>query len=468
MERFSKILSLVLALSLAMPSGAAAEAALSVGIGAVYGAGPTEEKEILRSFENAFQSSGWKVITHENIRGKIKLENNSVEGVYKKAKVLLRKGIDHYKNSNLDKAIEELAKARALFRKSVAGAEDERGLLAVQLYLAMSYFGIGLVDKAEEELRTMVRLDPKREERVLKGKYPAEILKLYKRVRQEVINGPKGDVTIETIPTGAKVYFDGVFIGPAPVRLEEVPVDEHFIVVKSNSGSVWSGSKMVVSGSNIFRIKIDDKVKAANVYSAFKPLVDANEFSEERGAFLDDIALKKGIDVFLFLEKEGSLVRSQLYDVRNRQTSGIVEKVLSDKNYDKCAEESVSVLSKYINSSGYVSKTVRYEQPVYTQQKESTLPPSNSERDKEDVNTVQTEKRLDTSIGGDEYGEGGPLLGENPPGEEKSWYENPWVWGSAIGAVVLTGVILLFFSDVLKSDPSSGTITITPGGGTGG
>ncbi len=123
-------------------------------------------------------------------------------------------------------AIEKLKKAVKLLEANGDAVPDIRIIGDAYLQLAISHFLDGDEDSADEALTQAIHYVPTR---VLDdSEYPNLFIRVYNRVRFNVLRRPRGTVEVKGAP-GAQVLFDGKNLGKAPMNLTEVLPGNHWI-----------------------------------------------------------------------------------------------------------------------------------------------------------------------------------------------------------------------------------------------
>lgn len=470
-----------LALILAWPGAlfrpaAAAEPQPRVGTAAVYGAvSPQQERELLAAARAALAESGFYAVDEGGIGRALGAYSGPAEEEYRQAyrrgAELLKKGRAQYEAVQLDAAIENLQGAKAAFRQAMAVMTDNAGLLASHLYLGMTFLSKGLEGRGKEELRNLIILDPRRDSRELASKYyRPQVRQTYRQLKDDIISGRRGKIEVNSDPAGAEVYLDGRRSGTTPTVLPDLPVGEHFLVLRHAQCSPWMTSKLVVEGSNPVDVALPKKSSLASIRNQFRPVTSAAELGLERITFLDDFALGSKSEIFLFLEQlPGNRLAGQLYDMRNQQVSARQEVPLAHPAAS--LRQLVQALKPYLSSAGYVSAELAAALPPPAPVAVATSPASPLAQlpapaaavPAQPPSATTSEKPLDTALPQTETTDErfvNPLLQKNPPGEEKMWYESWWLWGSVIGAVVLGAGGYLLLSGALKGAANTSSLTI--------
>lgn|GEM_PF-1418028 len=124
-------------------------------------------------------------------------------------RVKISSGIGKYYNSEFEEAIKELNEA--LMDLSL----DFKDSTIAFFYIAFSHLKIGEETKGRGFFQKILMRNP--DEELLKGF--EEFQEVFEKVRKEVKSRLLCQVTINTIPSEAAVYLDGVFQGKTPITL---------------------------------------------------------------------------------------------------------------------------------------------------------------------------------------------------------------------------------------------------------
>ena len=349
----------------------------------------------------------------------------------KRARDLLKRGISLFQKLEIDAAIERLETARQIYRKNLQEDKSFEGLRASQFYLAMSLLAKKERSRAKEELTEVVLLDSQRYTRKLSSKlYSAEIRNLYDDIRNEMRAKPHGDIEIATTPSGAVVYLDGKSAGLSPLVIKDIPAGNHFFKIEKEGRQAYFDQRTVIEGDNRFDVELVPTLKLdPAVY--FSPVSRSEDITPKRARVLDELGLKLGADIIVLLSPKPGSVAAQLYDQRSQEVSPQITKT----SPQALAED----LVQFLDPEGYVV-SAQDLQPEVVERKRAPDMTSGS--------TLSEQMRK-------------PLVTENPPGEKRLWYENPWVWGAIGVGLLIAGGSAFLFTDLGKTNPSKNTLVIT-------
>ncbi len=357
------------------------------------------------------------------------------------ASALLAKGQEVYKELKVKEAIDLFVKAKLEFRDKLNEENAFDGLRASQFYLSMAYLAIGDVGRAHTELREVIILDPDRDTRKLSPKlYSPKVRAMYDEVRKEIKKKEKGNLDIRSDVEGAIAYVDGKSVGTTPTQAKDLPVGEHFIRLVAEGAPPDLQTKFIVAGEN--RIEFEAKPKpVVDPMAMFSTVSDSSSIEQPRAAFLDEMGLALGGDIFVFLKPSAAAVEAQLYDQRSQEVSPIES--------DRSPEGLVKKLLRHLDDSGYVAPAANKKsappETVAAKNPPSEIP-QNLQPKSEGTLSDQAKQ---------------PLNRPNPAKESLFWFENPKVWAIIGGVVLVVGGSILLFTDVAKSNASSSTLTVT-------
>jgi tetratricopeptide (TPR) repeat protein len=359
------------------------------------------------------------------------------------ARKLLEEGTAAYRNLKLEEAVRKLAKAKVAFRNNLAEEGAFEGLRASQFYLAMSYLARKERTQAREELLQALTLDPERRTRKLSDKlYSTEVRKLFEESRKEVSAKARGDLEISTPSGGELVYVDGKSAGAAPVRIQDLPIGEHFIRVEAEGKEPYFASQTVVSGEN--RIVADLKShRKIDPEKYFSPVKSSSEIEQDRASFLDEMGLALGADIFVLLSPGTGQVSAQLYDQRSQEVSPIEK--------DKTPSGLARKLLSHLDRDGYVTGAAAAAAQSMPVSKPDAAPaaslPANLKPDAESRLSDQPQQTLTV-----------PRTGRI---DRKAWYENPWIWGGLALGLGAAAASVLLFTNVGKKSATTDTVSVT-------
>ncbi|MGK7345809.1 MAG: fibronectin type III domain-containing protein [Candidatus Nitrospinota bacterium M3_3B_026] len=120
----------------------------------------------------------------------------------------------------------EYSEAADALERALSQAGDDKTKATAHLMLGMVHLARGFLDKAEEQFRLSVVLDPSR--KLSPARYPPNAVKLHEQARARNL----GSVIVQSSQPEAEVHIDNRLIGitgAEPVELDEIPVGRHSI-----------------------------------------------------------------------------------------------------------------------------------------------------------------------------------------------------------------------------------------------
>lgn len=162
---------------------------------------------------------------------------------FRLAEEALQKALTDFRTAASElETVEELADTYALLSavQYVTG-QDEKGQVSLDLAL-------GLVGRNELALQ----------------KTSALFSKVVEERRKVIAAAPKGQLLIESTPSGAAVFMDGVAVGNAPVVVKDVPPGVHLWRVRLPTGDMSGGAVEISSGKET---KVAGRVTATDAQS---------------------------------------------------------------------------------------------------------------------------------------------------------------------------------------------------------
>ena len=326
------------------------------------------------------------------------------------ARKLLAKGKKAYESLQMKLAMQTLGEARREFILHLPALRSNRDLLDAHLYLGMTYVALKEKEKAKEEFRRVVYLDPTRE---LSSKdYSPQVIEAFSKARREVMGEDPIRVNIQSDPAAARIYLNGRSVGNTPTQLRLQP-GEYFILVEKEGMRPWYEP-----------IRLEKRME--NVRATLNPaLVDlqwANQLRVREGGsqeseeveFIKESAVELGADlVFLGTLTHARNYRflGQFYDSRTAEFSQVAVVAMGDdlSEFPDAAKDLVETLMGFVRPDGYLMS-----------HKPSTL-----------------EAPSPLRVGGEEPSKE-QVLSSAVPG--KRWYEHWWIY--PILAVAGAGIYL--------------------------
>lgn len=159
-----------------------------------------------------------------------------------RAREALRKAESRFQDARAQPETSDVDTALAAYQESApALGEAELGEVFDALALrAAQLYQLGRDDEALESLRAALRLSATRSVR------PAQTSRTFARLvaaeRRRLEKEPKASLRVESTPTGAALFVDGVPAGRTPVRIRQLPPGRRFWRAILASGEVVGGT----------------------------------------------------------------------------------------------------------------------------------------------------------------------------------------------------------------------------------
>lgn len=189
---------------------------------------------------------GWQAVGAERLF----LQKESVPSLdsYNAAVRDVGAGLGHYENLELDQAVSTLNRAVEKFEKVPAVLF---GIRVKDYIKALTFLGASLIlqgdlQEGQQAFRRLLVYD--RRAQLNRSLFPPGMVGTFEAVRQDVLKGPRGSLSVFTTPSHGKVYVDGVFRGVSPCTVERLPQGDHLVVVRKVGYMIWGGSATVEPG----------------------------------------------------------------------------------------------------------------------------------------------------------------------------------------------------------------------------
>lgn len=196
------------------------------------------------------------------------------------ARGLLQEGKNHYQAIRYEDALTSLLRARKQFILNLQLLRSNRDLIDAHLYLGMTFAGLGQADKAKEEFKRVVYLDPKRE--LVSKEFPPSALQIFSKARQEVLASEMPRLEVASRPAGADVYVNGRLAGQTPlgVRLYS---GEYFVLVEKPGIDPWYQMVTVDAARPPLEVDLEPAAGAVAEPGLFRVREGEEQASEDLG-----------------------------------------------------------------------------------------------------------------------------------------------------------------------------------------
>jgi hypothetical protein len=166
---------------------------------------------------------------------------------------LMERAKAHSEQFEEQKAVDVLALAERVFRRSFGAHVTVEPLIRVLLARAKLHGDLGRSAEAERDLSRVAVLDP---ERTLDpGVFPPPLVNSFKRLKAK-LGASSGTLKVTTFPGGHPVWVDGRQRGGSPLLLT-LPAGEHFVVAGPPGATFGRATTVTAGGSTKVAIRVD-------------------------------------------------------------------------------------------------------------------------------------------------------------------------------------------------------------------
>lgn len=215
-----------------------------------------------------------------------------------------RKAVEHAKELRGKRkfrlADEALNKAIADYKASAPGVADVGELVDAWALLSAVQYNTGRDDEGSKSLQLALALAPARE--LPLAKTSTLFSRVVEDTRKQVQASGKGSLLIESMPSGAGVFVDGVPLGSTPLSVKDVPPGQHLWKVQMPSGEALGGVAEVASGKTA---KVEARSTAKDPESKLLASLSQNKVDADALAAAKEQAAGTGADYVWF----GALAR---------------------------------------------------------------------------------------------------------------------------------------------------------------
>lgn len=400
----------------------------------------SQEDKIRQVLSDGLVSKDFQVLQESAVTSK--LQEYSASKIDPKSEASVKSAYEHfnagqqfYWKLDLTNALKEFNLAVRGYREGISTLRDNYYLLFSHLYLGITLHFLGRMDEGKKFIEQMVLLDQERKTRVLPQRdFPPKIVTLHKQILQEILAKPMSLLSVDSVPQGAQVIFDGSEVGKTPLQIKAIPSGQHFLALDLVGYQFYGSPIEVNPGQQNFITTLKEK----NIFR----LYDDNMQTESAKTELKQIADSMGVDL-LILGKASALkgssidVQTQVFDARFSEFSEIYDETLNMK------KPKFLVIPAKIKGDATASVIAPEPSPVLEaikQRKESqakiAMPDENS------------------SISEFDKGESAQTIGDS----SKPFYKKWWFWGVVGVVAVSAGASVLFLGG---SSSDSNILTIT-------
>lgn len=338
-------------------------------------------------------------------------------------------GMQYYRKLDLTNALKEFNAAVRGYREGISILRDNYYLLFSHLYLGIILNFLGREDEGKKFMQEMVTLDADRKSRVLPQRdFSPKIVELHKQVTKEVLARQTSTLSVDSVPSGAKIMFDGSEIGKTPFVIKDIPNGQHFLSLDLVGYQYYGAPIQVNPGNQSFTTNLKEK----NLFVIYA--TDARTDVAKND--LKSVAQKLDVDVLILgqvgAEDAGLVkVQTQTFDARTATFSDVFEEGISIKSKKPKFETMISKIKDSMNNKKVAGS------------KTAATGPAKKDKSKDaDKEVVQTpaKKITDTPIPPVQKQQIDLGEFEDKSAEKKSnpnaFYRKWWFW-TAVGVVAI-------------------------------
>ncbi len=183
---------------------------------------------------------------YQLIEAEFAFENGSITPNKKlcaEANTYYTTGKKQFENMDLDAALGSMSKALNNFWKCPAYIGNGAEYLETLKMIGAIYILTGEEKMGRNMFKSALVFNP--ETNINKDLFPPNVVEMFEKIKTEVSTSKKGYLSITTIPQGAEVFIDGVFVGISPVSRKEVIAGNHFVSIEKD-GYINEGGRVDV------------------------------------------------------------------------------------------------------------------------------------------------------------------------------------------------------------------------------
>ena len=347
-------------------------------------------------------------------------------------------GMQYYRKLDLTNALKEFNAAVRGYREGISILRDNYYLLFSHLYLGIILNFLGREEEGKKFIQEMVTLDADRKTRTLPQRdFSPKIVELHKQVTKEVLAKQTSTLSVDSVPAGAKIMFDGSEIGKTPFTVKDIPSGQHFLSLDLSGYQYYGAPIQVNPGSQNFTTNLKEK----NMFVIYAPEARTEAVKND----LKNIAQKLDVDLLVLgqstAEDGGNInVQAQIFDARNGSFSDVFEESIKSKKpkfETLTAKLKDSLNGKKVAGSKNTATTTSTattkkdkEKEKVEKEKEVAPAPAPKKVSETKVTPPPTQQQVDLSDFEDKTAE----KKSNPNAFYKKW----WFW-TAIGVAAVAG-----------------------------
>jgi hypothetical protein len=151
----------------------------------------------------------------------------------------LQSARNHFLNVRLEQAEQAARRAINLYRIHQAVLTSYREVCEAHTFLGAVLLASARRKQAGQQFKAAVAIDS--EFSPDPADFSPDVLKQYLQVRERVLGGSRGSLTVRTDPRGAELVFDGKPKGRTPLSLKNLLPGDHYLQVRKAGFVPWDG-----------------------------------------------------------------------------------------------------------------------------------------------------------------------------------------------------------------------------------
>ena len=292
----------------------------------------SQEEKIRKLLADSLDSKDIKVLDENTLVPKLQAYSNTavdpkLEGSITTAYDHYNTGLQYYWKLDLNNALKEFNVSVRGYREGISVLHDNYYLLFSHLYLGIILYFLGRTDEGKKFIEEMVMLDTQRRTRTLPQRdFPPKIVELHKQITEEILSRPTSTVSIDTVPSGATVIFNGSEVGKTPVQIKDVPVGQHFLALDLVGYQFYSAPIQVNAGTQDILTPLKEK-NIFHVYGSDIPSGTKQELKNVADSLQSDVLILGQVN-----NKDSDIeIQTQTFDARTSKFSDVYKETLSQK-----------------------------------------------------------------------------------------------------------------------------------------
>lgn len=360
-------------------------------------------------------------------------------------------GMQYYRKLDLANALKEFNAAVRGYREGISILRDNYYLLFSHLYLGIILNFLGREEEGKKFIQEMVTLDADRKSRALPQRdFSPKIVELHKQVTKEVLARQTSTLSVDSVPSGAKIMFDGSEIGKTPFVVKDIPNGQHFLSLDLVGYQYYGAPIQVNPGNQSFTTNLKEK----NLFVIYAPEARTEVAKND----LKAVAQKLDVDVLVLgqagAEDGGAIkVQTQTYDARTGTFSEVFEENINIKTKKPKFETMISKIKDSMNNKKVAgtktTATTQAKKDKTTKEVEKEAAPAPAKKITDTPIPPVQKQQIDLG----EFEDKSAEKKSNPNAFYKKW----WFW-TAIGVAAVAGGSAVLLSQDRSS--SSNIVTI--------